>query len=236
MDEVQDFSPLELQLLLNMTPENRRSVTLAGDRDQRIRVGPHLESWDHAFEYLNVDITKLEPLKVGYRSTYEIMELAKKVMGAYSTNIEWQAVRHGAAVGIFSFQTKGQMLGRLAETLSELMLRESQASVAVLSRYASQADTVYEGLFRSDIPQLRRVRDQDFSFTSGIDVTEIAQVKGLEFDYVILTDVDSLTFGDDEKTRHLLYVGITRAAHQLWILHTGQLSPLIPPDFLPSPH
>ena len=45
---------------------------------------------------------------------------------------------------------------------------------------------------------------------------------------VILTDADASTYGIDEASRHLLYVGVTRAAHQLWLLHTGNPSGLLP--------
>ena len=28
--------------------------------------------------------------------------------------------------------------------------------------------------------------------------------------------------------RHLLHIGVTRAAHQLWLVSTGEVSPLVP--------
>ncbi|MGK5091919.1 3'-5' exonuclease [Deltaproteobacteria bacterium TL4] len=231
VDEVQDFSPLELQLLIEMTPQNQRSITLAGDLDQRIMIGTKYETWNKAFQYLNLNITQLEPLKIGYRSTFEIMELAKTIMGPLSVNVQWQATRQGAPVQAFGFQTKGQMVATLANTLRSLVLREPHATVAVLTRYPSQASDVYDGLIRSDIPQLRRISDQEFPFTPGIDITDISQAKGLEFDYVVLVDVDRRTFGEDEDSRHFLYVGVTRAAHQLWIMYTDQPSPLLPTEY-----
>jgi len=76
---------------------------------------------------------------------------------------------------------------------------------------------------------LRRVRGQDFSFKPGIEMAEIREVKGLEFDYVVLLDVNASAFGTDAESRHLLHIGATRAAHQLWLIVTGTPSPLIPP-------
>ena len=43
-----------------------------------------------------------------------------------------------------------------------------------------------------------------------------------------LVDADASTYGPDDLSRHLLYVGITRAAHQLWLLHCGNPSSLLP--------
>ena len=59
-------------------------------------------------------------------------------------------------------------------------------------------------------------------------MTEVRQVKGLEYDYVVLVDVNASTYGTDDESRHLLHIGATRAAHQLWLVSTAQPSLLIP--------
>ncbi len=230
IDEAQDFSPTEFQLLLSLTPPERRSVTLAGDMDQRIMEGRTHQDWQDSIGQLGYDVTALEPLRIGYRSTYEIMEVAREVIGDLSVNQDWEAVRHGASVETFSFAEMGVLLAFLGDALESLMLREPQASVAVLTRTAEAADVLYEGLQRADLMNLRRIRDQEFPFTAGIEVTDIAQTKGLEFDYVIIADADAGTYPPDPRSRHLLYVGVTRASHQLWLMHTGNRSPLLPTE------
>ena len=52
------------------------------------------------------------------------------------------------------------------------------------------------GLIDSEVPRARQVVQQDFTFAPGVEVTEIEQVKGLEFDYVILVEVSSTHFPD----------------------------------------
>jgi DNA helicase II / ATP-dependent DNA helicase PcrA len=66
-----------------------------------------------------------------------------------------------------------------------------------------------------------------------VDVTEVSQVKGLEFDYVILVEVGAQAYPDTVESRHLLHIGMTRAAHQLWLVATGDPSPLLPGDLAP---
>jgi DNA helicase-2/ATP-dependent DNA helicase PcrA len=61
-----------------------------------------------------------------------------------------------------------------------------------------------------------------------VDVTDLRQVKGLEFDYVVLVEVNQSTYPPDDESRHLLHIGATRAAHQLWLLYTGRPSELLP--------
>jgi len=227
VDEAQDFSPLELRLLVSMTPEKRHSVTLAGDMDQKIREGLDYGTWDSALKHLNMKVTEVEPLKIGYRSTHEIMEAGRKVMGDFSTNEEWKSMRQGTPVEHFNFRNQGELVLFLADALKHLMLHEPHASVAVLTRTAPVARNIFEGLEHADVPDIRYIRDQEFSFSSGIDVTDITQTKGLEFDYVLLVDVNAATFPVNARSRNLLYVGITRAAHQLWMLYCGKPSPLI---------
>ncbi len=236
LDEAQDFSPLELQLLINTTPEKRRSITLAGDFDQQITLGSQVANWGEMLQALGLDSLSIAPLKIGYRSTHEIMEVAKVIVEPISVNQEWNAVRHGAPVEWFPFQSHGELIDFLSQALIELSVREPAANIAVLARHLSQTELIYEGLSKADVPNLRHVKDQDFSFAPGIEITDIAQVKGLEFDYVVLLDVDSQTFPNDDRSRHMLYVGITRAAHQLWIMSCGTPSPILPLALLQHSH
>ena len=233
LDEAQDFGPLEFQVLVSLTPEKHPSVTLAGDMDQRIMLGRKHETWDESLSYLTLpdgskpDVTALSPLQIGYRSTDEIMKAAKKVIGEHSVNTTWHSTRQGAPVNVFRFQESGAMVAFLADTLEDLCVREPLASIAVLTRTNEAALKLYEGLQRTDLANMRIIRDQEFSFTPGIDVTDISQTKGLEFDTVIIADADASSYGPDMLSRQLLYVGLTRAAHQLWLLHCGNPSKLI---------
>ncbi len=69
--------------------------------------------------------------------------------------------------------------------------------------------------------------NQDFTFLPGIEVTEIEQVKGLEFDYVILVEVSDENNSTAPSDRRRLHVGATRAIHQLWLTCVGTPSSLV---------
>jgi DNA helicase-2/ATP-dependent DNA helicase PcrA len=108
------------------------------------------------------------------------------------------------------------------------MSREPLASVACIARYPEQARSMAAALKRAEVPSVRLVADQEFTFKPGIEVSDITQVKGLEFDYVILLDVNAATYPSTLESKNMLYIGATRAAHQLWILSTAAPSPLLP--------
>lgn len=227
VDEAQDLSPAELAVLLD-TVSNGRSVTLAGDTAQKLYLDNGFRDWRTTLGDLGLSTTEVEPLRIAYRSTREVLEVAREILGPLADPVPPIATRSGAPVEAHYFPQAGAAVAFLAEALRPLIAREPRATVGVLARFAEQADAYYEGLCRAEVPNVRRVRAQDFSFRPGIDVTEIAQVKGLEFDYIVLLDVNASVFPDTDEARHLLHIGATRAAHQLWLFVTGKPSPLVP--------
>jgi DNA helicase II / ATP-dependent DNA helicase PcrA len=241
VDEVQDTSPIELKVLLDVaagTKEDGRadpsqlSVTLAGDMAQRMREDDeqHLEfDWDATLKEVGVagGAGMIEPLKVSYRSTAEITSFARAVLGPLAHEAEPIATRHGPPVELFSFASAGEAVAFLSDALRELASSEPDANVALLSRFPQQAEVYYEGLVRAEVPNVRRVRKQDFTWERGFDVTDVRQTKGLEFDEVILLETTASSYGETPQARHALYVGATRAAHQLWCIASEEPSKLV---------
>jgi DNA helicase-2/ATP-dependent DNA helicase PcrA len=217
VDEVQDFSPLEVRLLLDCLDE-RKSMTLAGDTQQHIIEGGGFASWDDFFRQLGIERTAVDTLRVSYRSTHEIASFALEVLGDLREDDEPPlTTRSGPPVELFRFTDHGACVAFLAAALRDLAKLEPLASVALLTPSPTLSEIYYESLARTELPQLHWVRSQDFNFSPGIEVTEIDQVKGLEFDYVILVEVSMGHFPDAAGARRLLHVGATRAIHQLWL-------------------
>src|SRR5690606_9664186 len=227
IDEAQDLSPVELSVVLD-TVSRARSVTLAGDVAQRLHMDNGFTSWEDVLGELGLSHVQVEPLTLSYRSTQQIVDFSREVLGPLAPKERAQAVRHGAPVEMHTFSHTGDAVGLLAESLRDLMAREPRASVAVIARYPEQADLFYHGLFKGEVPYLRRIAEQDFPLRPGIDVTDVRQVKGLEFDYVVLVDVSESSYPVDDEARHLLHIGATRAAHQVWVLTSGKPSRLLP--------
>ncbi len=228
VDEAQDLSPVELRVVLSLTTA-QRSVTLAGDVAQRLHMDNGFRSWSDVLAQLGLSHVEVEPLKLSYRSTYEIIEFAHQVLGPLAPAEMGKATRGGAPVELFRFSHSGDAVGFLAEALRDLARAEPRASVALIARYPEQADLYFKGLVNAEVPNVRRIAEQDFPFKPGVDVTDVRQVKGLEFDYVVLVEVNAATYPNSEEARHLLHIAATRAAHQLWLSCTGEPSQLIPP-------
>jgi DNA helicase-2/ATP-dependent DNA helicase PcrA len=232
IDEAQDRSALEVKVLVEAVhaPDGdatKRSVTIAGDTAQRLVFDNNFAGWEQLLEQTGQPAI-VRPLKLSYRSTAEVMLLAREILGPELAPDEPLAARPGEPVELHEFGDIGEAVAFLGDALRNLMAREPTASCAVISRHAEQADLYFDGLRRAEVPALRRVRRDDFNFQPGVDVTDVAQVKGLEFDYVVMVDVNDSSYPDVHWARHLLHIGVTRAAHQLWLVTTGEPSPLVP--------
>ena len=227
VDECQDLSPIEIAVILG-TANKRKNVTLAGDVAQSIAEHRDVRSWEDVLTSLRLEHIRISPLDVSYRSTASIMRIAHQILGPYAPEEMATTVREGAPAAHLAFDELGEAVAWLAEALADVMRREALASVALLTPTTSLALSWYDALDRSEVPSINLVDDQDFSFAPGIEVTDIRSSKGLEFDYVILLDVDTAHFPDTANARHLLHVGATRAAHQLWFVSTAQPSTLLP--------
>ena len=107
VDEVQDFAPVELAVLLDSTTKER-SITLAGDTAQAIAPDHGFTTWSEMLDHLGIAHDRVEPLRVSYRSTREIVEVAQHVLGPLQGDVRPVAPRSGAPVESFGFASVGR--------------------------------------------------------------------------------------------------------------------------------
>ena len=66
-----------------------------------------------------------------------------------------------------------------------------------------------------------------FDFKPGLILTCVPEVKGLEFDLIVLPDVNDGTYAKTTDSRRALYVAVTRTTHRLTLAAPGALTPLL---------
>jgi DNA helicase-2/ATP-dependent DNA helicase PcrA len=227
IDEVQDFSPLEVRVLFDCL-DDRHSMTLAGDTRQHVMQEAGFTSWDDFFDQLGIPGTGIDTLRISYRSSRQIMAFATAVLGDLREDEELPlTTRDGPPVEWLRFTDHGACVAFLADALKDLAQKEPLASVAVLTPSRLLSAEYHRGLRNSEVRRLRLVEEQDFTFAPGVEVTEIEQVKGLEFDYVVAIEVSAANFPDTAAARRRLHVAATRAIHQLWLTSVATPSPLL---------
>ena len=204
------------------------SITLAGDTSQRLFLDNGFGDWRGVLGHLALAHVAVEPLRIAYRSTREILAVARAAMGPLADPDPPEAPRTRRAR---SRRSASPAPARRSRSWPRRCASSPRASRAPPSRCwpatPNRPTATYEGLRRAEVPALRRVRAQEFAFRPGIEVTDIRQVKGLEFDYVVMLDVNASSYGRDDESRHLFHIGVTRAAYQLWLIVTGDPSPLV---------
>jgi DNA helicase-2/ATP-dependent DNA helicase PcrA len=232
LDEAQELAPVELHVLGRAVDPDGGSITVAGDAAQRIDKTGHFATWEAAMAALG---TRAAPtyLETSYRCPRPIVELAHAILGTDAPEAMPRAAREGAPVVRTRLPTEGHAAAALVHALRELVAREPEASVAVLAHDASAAQRIHAVLARA-LPA-RLVLDGEFSFGPGIEVTEVTQIKGLEFDYVIVPDADAKSYPDTPEHRRRLHVAATRASKRLWIMSPGVPSPILPAPDSPRP-
>lgn len=222
IDEAQDLSTVEIEALVDATDAGR-SVTIAGDPAQKILADAQFEG----FEALLTRLTRtdrleirLDALAVGHRSTRPIMQLALQALGQGDPgDPAVVAARDGDPV---EWVEGSDPLPALLLALGEWRKKRPQSLVAVLAKGKATADQWTKRLSDAGVPGVRRAARGDFSFQPGVVVSNVHQVKGLEFDGVILVEPSDFSASD----KHLLHVAITRAAEKLWVVAGKGRGPL----------
>ena len=119
IDEVQDFAPLEVRVLLeSLHPD--ASITLAGDTQQHLMEHSGFTSWTGFFDDLGLDGAEIETLRVSYRSSCQVMEFATSLLGDLQEDEEILTTRSGPPVELFRLTDRGACVAFLADVLRDL--------------------------------------------------------------------------------------------------------------------
>lgn len=226
VDEAQEIAKSELRVIARSLLADG-NVTLAGDAMQHNDPYSGFTGWADSIAALNIGEATMSELMTSYRCGAEVMDLALAVLGPLAPPRRPESAKQGPPPIITRSHSDGHACSLIIEELERLVIDEPRASIAVICSDDTVAKDFYRGI-RKVIPAVRYVRRGDFSFEPGIDVTTAAETKGLEFDYVILPDVDHLRYPETDSHRRLLHVAMTRAVYQLWIL-TGKIPSLLLP-------
>ena len=211
IDEAQDFGPVEFAIMMDAV-DDKRQVTIVGDVSQKILFARKFIGWNKIVETIGLDEDAIIQLEVSFRCTVPIMTLAhkvagdpKKVQGRAGSDPVWQRAENYI-----------DLIETLADWSRGLLRVDPYKLIALVCRYPKQAMELKEELDAYLPGEVRLGHRDQFSFEPGILVTNIHQVKGLEFDSVALVEPDEDNYpAQKEESRNMIYVGITRTQEDL---------------------
>lgn len=227
LDEAQDFSPLQLQVLLSACPN--RSVTIVGDTAQSIYAYRGIEQWDEFSALLSPEQLSKHLIQQNYRSTAPIVALGNAVQQAIlgSQALESRAIqRHGVRPRMVALSSAEQQQLNLLAQIGELQA-QGHPSIAVIVSRPSEVTEFSAFLERQGLEPLALTEDQEISTDAlrGVVVLPAGLSKGLEFAAVIIPNADEAHYSRSSRhDGHLLYVALSRALHELRITTVGRFT------------
>ena len=220
LDEAQELAPLELALVgRSVAPGG--TLVVAGDPAQQIDPSVTFTSWESTMRELSCEDYGSVTLDVGYRCPPDVVALARHVLDGATP------ASPGTSVFPLELADEAALASWIARELSALARRDRTATTAVICRSPLFARRLVERL-RPGVPA-RLVLDGRFLVRGGVQVTTVDQVKGLEFDTVIVPDATAAVYPEEGSARRALYVAVTRTRHQLVVASVGERTRLLPP-------
>lgn len=238
VDEAQDLALTTLKIAATMA---KTSLTLAADFAQKI----YANSFDWKEMGIAFDRKSRFKLKGTYRNTKEIVEFSMGLL-RHNTELKDQEGitsptvpdKSGDLPKILYATGREDHDANFMEIVTTWMNWYPQSTLGILCRKYDQMK-YYKEMFDSaeiDYEEVTRHEGEGTAkiLTPGIKFSTYHSAKGLEFDAVILPEVDEAFFpGDDpdvnpaeyealmNEARRLLYVGVTRARKNLFIFATN---------------
>ncbi|ATL71756.1 helicase [Nocardia terpenica] len=199
IDEAQELSEMAWRMVMRRIPN--RWVTVVGDVAQTSDPAG-ASSWQQVLEPYVAQRWKLAELTVNYRTPAEIMAVAADVLAAIDPGVSVpRSVRES---GHPPLAVRTEPADR-AEEVRRLLAEEADRPGIAVVLTPHQL-----------IPEFAPLA------SDSVSVLTVPEVKGLEFDAVILVEPQDIL---DESPRGLndLYVALTRATQRLHVVHAGEL-------------
>ena len=210
IDEMQDFSPAHFYIFNKMWD---CAKIILGDINQCIEKRLSEVYLDDLATFLNA---KYVYLKKTYRSTKQITEFCNSIIDLKDVTI---MSREGDEV-------KVEKTNDTANAIKDILsgVNGKYGHTAIICKSFAEAQKMYDDLKKTLDVYL--IKGTDSSFDKPLIITTASTSKGLEFDHVIIPNVDKENYSG-AIGRNLLYVASSRALHKLNILYTNEKSTLL---------
>ena len=230
LDEAQELAPLELALVGRAVAPGG-TLVVAGDAAQQVDESACFEGWEQTMRELSASDHERAVLEVSYRCPPAVTAFAQTLRDDKKTRGHHTgfAPAHGAALadtalGLARFDNECHLAAWLSEALAVLEARDPTAAAAIICRTAMSAGQLARILQHT--LNVHLALGGRFHFGAGTQVTCVPEVKGLEFDHVVVPDATAGRYPDAPEPRRSLYVAATRASAQLLLASAGDATPL----------
>lgn len=225
IDEVQDYSPYQLSLLKEYTVKGR--IMMLGDMGQSVFSYKGIENWEDVIDSLSYqrgDYKYIE-LSTIYRSTIQIVKLANDIIRPFADQkytLSDPIGRDGNEPIFRKLNSKDEQISYF-KTLIHEFKDQGYKNIAFITRNQQEAISINQELKKENIETNLLINHSD-EYKGGVIITPVYLSKGIEYDVVVLTDASKDKYKDNDLSRKLLYVGVTRALHRIVVCYRDEIS------------
>ncbi len=215
VDEAQDHSAVALRVIGRRSPA--ASMTLVGDVAQSTTPAGQ-ERWADVFAYLSIAdnaVGDIAELTIGYRVPEPILTVANRLLPL--TGVDASASRSVRVEGhdpSWTHVTAAELPATVAGVAARLKHRHRLTGVVAPVELHAAIAAALEPAGMHAVDHLHQLHPGE------VPLFGPEQVKGLEFDGVVVVEPDAI-LGDTSRGARLLYVAMTRAVQELAFVTTS---------------
>ena len=215
IDEAQDLGYSHFASLRKLFKFTNFSIY--GDLSQSIYAYRGIEKWNEVNEILNNN-SEMKYLAKSYRTTIEIMNFANKILKHLNVSLAEPVIRHGENVLV---SKPSNNIVHIEEKIKDYK-NKGYKSIAIICKEEKDVNKYYDH-FKNKM-EISKLDEFSLSYDGGICILPVALAKGLEFDAVIVVDVNNTNYNKNNiLDMKLLYVALTRALHELNVIYSDNL-------------
>lgn len=222
IDEAQDLGIFNFYVLKKCLPTSTFSIF--GDLAQSIYDYRGIDNWDEVNSLIFNNKANIVNFNKSYRTTASIMNVADAISESINLGKSDLVVRQGLPVSFDEAPTSNELVEQIANKIKEYK-EKGYKTIAVISKTDLLSRYINDDLRELGIV-IPNVTEKDDVSLDEFSVCTISNqlAKGLEFDAVILNNVNDKIYScDSTLDMKLLYVAVTRALHELDITYNGKL-------------
>lgn len=222
IDEAQDLGIFNFYVLKKCLPTSTFSIF--GDLAQSIYDYRGIDNWDEVNSLIFNNKANIVNFNKSYRTTASIMNVADAISESINLGKSDLVVRQGLPVSFDEAPTSNELIEQIANKIKEYK-EKGYKTIAVISKTDLLSRYINDDLRELGIV-IPNVTEKDDVSLDEFSVCTISNqlAKGLEFDAVILNNVNDKIYScDSTLDMKLLYVAVTRALHELDITYNGKL-------------
>ena len=221
IDEMQDFTEVQLHLMSRKANRELSQITVVGDFGQQLQAGLQGNPLVCFPQVPGSVLRRSVPLAENMRQTADLAALSalvrRRIVGDAKATVPaaWQAYRHQ----VRAFASKDTLSRWAASQMADL---PREASIAVICSERDRAEWVMHLLGHLEAANwdVQASSRDELRAKCLVHVTTPLDVKGLEFDVVVIPSISDL-FSSEERGANALYVAVSRPRYGLLLSNWG---------------